>query len=171
MGVCPPVPPSVRVTRPGHPLHGLELVVWGRLRRRGRLELLLVLPDGSKKQIPASWTDLGGVSGAGLAEAVEAAGVVAPADELLRVREVVSELLARVGGEQEQAARQSPGKEDNRAARTAQSAAGTGSGATIPSGRPAARAARAGSGADARPAHCSGGADGASAGAPRRRDR
>jgi len=42
------------VTRPRHPLEGLSLPVLGRLRRHGRLELLLVLPDGSKSMIPAA---------------------------------------------------------------------------------------------------------------------
>jgi len=158
-GVWAPVAPTVRVTRPGHPLHGLELVVWGRLRKRGRLELLLVLPDGSKKQIQASWTDHDDVSGAELGgDAVETAGVAAPVGDLLRVYEMVCELLARSAGEQEQAARQSSGKEDDRAARTTESAAGTGSGATIRSGRPATRTAHPDRGTDSRPAHRRGGA-------------
>ena len=28
------------------------------MRRRGRLELILVLPDGSHLMVPAAWTDL-----------------------------------------------------------------------------------------------------------------
>ena len=42
--------------RPRHPLAGRELRVLGGMRRHGRLELLLVLPDGSKRLIPAAWT-------------------------------------------------------------------------------------------------------------------
>src|SRR5215207_6606457 len=49
---------SVVVTRRRHPLEGLSLRELGRMRRHGRLELLLVLPDGSKSLIPAAWTDL-----------------------------------------------------------------------------------------------------------------
>jgi hypothetical protein len=50
----------VRVVRPGHPLHGLDLPVWGRLRLRGVAMVVLVLPDGSKKRIPAAWAGEGG---------------------------------------------------------------------------------------------------------------
>ena len=50
------LPGTVVITRPRHPLEGLELRVLGGMRRHGRLELLLVLPDGSKRLIPAEWT-------------------------------------------------------------------------------------------------------------------
>jgi hypothetical protein len=49
---------SAVVTRRRHPLEGQSLRELGRMRRHGRLELLLVLPDGSKSLIPAAWTDL-----------------------------------------------------------------------------------------------------------------
>lgn len=45
------------ITRPRHPLVGQELRVLGRIRRHGRLECLVVLPDGSKRFIPQIWTD------------------------------------------------------------------------------------------------------------------
>ena len=48
------------MVRPGHPLHGLDLPVWGRLRLRGVAMVVLVLPDGSKKRIPAAWAREGG---------------------------------------------------------------------------------------------------------------
>jgi hypothetical protein len=48
---------SAVITRPRHPLQGRSLPVLGRLRRHGRVELLLVLPDGSKSLVPAAWTD------------------------------------------------------------------------------------------------------------------
>ena len=48
----------VTVTRNRDPLEGQCLRVLGRLRRHGSLELLLVLADGSKRLVPASWTDL-----------------------------------------------------------------------------------------------------------------
>jgi hypothetical protein len=35
------------------------------MRRGGRLELILVLPDGSHLMIPAAWTDLRGTAVAG----------------------------------------------------------------------------------------------------------
>ena len=58
------LPGTVVVTRPRHPLAGRELRVLGGMRRHGRLELLLVLPDGSKRLIPAEWTSLHADGGA-----------------------------------------------------------------------------------------------------------
>ena len=137
-------PETVRVVRPGHPLHGLDLPVWGRLRLRGAAMVVLVLPDGSRKRIPAAWAREGGSDAAG----GTAAAVVAGAGDLLRLLRVISGIPATAGNRAEQAARQSPGKEDDRAACTAQSAAGPGSGATIAAGRPAAPAHRARRGLD-----------------------
>src|SRR5659263_546996 len=51
-------PRAVVITRRRHPLEGRALPVLGRMRRHGQLELLLVLPDGSKSLIPSAWTDL-----------------------------------------------------------------------------------------------------------------
>ena len=146
-GGSPPAgagPEIVRVARPGHPLHGLDLPVWGRLRLRGVAMVVLVLPDGSKKRIPAAWADEGG----GEDPAASAAAVVAGAGDLLRLLQVISGIPAAAGDHAEQAARQSPGKEDDRAACTTQSAAGPGSGATVAAGRPAAPARRASRGRD-----------------------
>ena len=147
-GESPPAgagPETVRVVRPGHPLHGLDLPVWGRLRLRGVAMVVLVLPDGSKKRIPAAWAGEGGSSED---TSAPAAAVVAAAGDLLRLLRVISGIRATAGNHAEQAARQSPGKEDDRAACTAQSAAGPGSGATIAAGRPAAPAHRARRGRD-----------------------
>jgi hypothetical protein len=134
-------------------MQGRDLVVWGQLRLRGRLVLVLVLPDGSKKQVPASWTDLGTEPAAGLRQASEGTGqvasgggVLASVGDLLHVREVISGLAARVVEVPEQAARQSPAKEDDRAAYAAQSAAGPSSGTTNRSGQPTPRAVEVGGG-------------------------
>jgi hypothetical protein len=137
-------PETVRVVRPGHPLHGLDLPVWGRLRLRGVAMVVLVLPDGSKKRIPAAWAYESGSDAAG----GPAAAVVAAAADLQRLLRVISGVPATAGNHAEQAARQSPGKEDDRAACTTQSAAGPGSGATIAAGQPAAPARRASRGRD-----------------------
>jgi len=134
-------PETVRVVRPGHPLHGLDLPVWGRLRLRGVAMVVLVLPDGSKERIPAAWAGEGGGED-------PAAPVVAAAADLLRLLRVISGVPATAGNRAEQAARQSPGKEDDRAACTTQSAAGPGSGAIIAAGQPAALAHRASRGRD-----------------------
>jgi hypothetical protein len=137
-------PETVRVVRPGHPLHGLDLPVWGWLRLRGVAMVVLVLPDGSKKRIPAAWAHEGGSEDTGAA----AAAVVAAAGDLLRLLRVISGTPATTGNHAQQAARQSPGKEDDRAACTAQSAAGPGSGATTAAGQPATPARRASRGRD-----------------------
>ena len=132
-------PETVRVGRPGHPLHGLDLPVWGRLRLRGVAMVVLVLPDGSRKRIPAAWAHESGSEDTG----APAAAVVAAPGDLLRLLRVISGIPATAGNHAEQAARQSPGKEDDRAACTTQSAAGPGSGATIRAGQPATLAHRA----------------------------
>jgi len=124
----------VTVTRRRDPLDGQHLQVLGRLRRHGGLELLVVLPDGSKRLIPAGWTDLEAGSDRG-----EAAATLASLGDLLAACSLVSALSARQ--QDEQAARQSPCKEDNRAACAAQSAAGAGSGAITHTSRSASRTA------------------------------
>jgi hypothetical protein len=65
----------VRITRARHPIRGQQLPVLGQRRRQGQLELLLVLPDGSKSLIPAAWTD---VDSAGVEEATGRAALEAP---------------------------------------------------------------------------------------------
>jgi hypothetical protein len=99
--------------------------VLGRLRRHGQLERLLVLPDGSKSLIPAAWTDQADTETVG-----EAAATLGSLTDLLHVCAVTAALLPTGAGGEEQAARQSPCREDNRAARAAQSDAGPGAGAT-----------------------------------------
>jgi hypothetical protein len=140
--VTGPLPQAVLVTLRRHPLEGRELEVLGWMRRHGRLELLLAVPGSGKRLIPAEWTSLHG-DGA----AQDAGGTLGSVLDLLAVSVLVSALSARSRQEREQAARQSPAKEDNRAACAAQSAAGPGSGATIsgPAG-PDPRGGRRGSG-------------------------
>jgi len=125
---------TVTITRHRDPLQGHSLQVLGRLRRHGGLELLLVLPDGSKRLIPAAWTDLDADN-----DRVEVAATLGSLSDLLAACALVSALSARRNGEQ--AARQSPCKEDNRAACAAQSAAGAGSGANPDAPRAASRTA------------------------------
>ena len=60
------------------------------MRRRGRLELILVLPDGSTLMVPAAWTDLR--SGPDPVEE----GALASLGDLLAVRWIVDPLLERV---------------------------------------------------------------------------
>lgn len=115
---------SVVITRGRHPLQGQALRLLGQMRRHGRLELLLVLPDGSKSLIPAVWTDLDEAEGTGAAgEAGQAATTtLGTLTDLLHTVAVVSALSTRTRQTKEQAAQPSPLKEDNRAAHPAQSA-------------------------------------------------
>jgi hypothetical protein len=123
------------VVRGRHPLQGRALRVLGRMRRHGRLELLLELPDGSKCLIPAAWTDLAveDDGGGGQAPVVATLGSL---EDLLAASGLVCALSGR-HWDREQAARQSQSKEDSRAACAAQSAAGSSSGATPDAACPA----------------------------------
>jgi hypothetical protein len=118
---------AVTLTRRRHPFEGRSLRVLGSMRRHGTAELLVVLPDGSKRLIPAAWTDLESQPAGDSSDGPAALGAVA---DLLDLSVLVSGLSARSAGSAEQAARKSPCKEDDRAACSAQSAAGPGSGAT-----------------------------------------
>jgi hypothetical protein len=140
---------SVVITRPRHPLQGHSLPVLGRMRRHGRVELLLVLPDGSKSLLPAAWTDSGDATDGAAPEGDPVAATLGSPADLLHARTVIAALAARVGEVGEQAARQSPSKEDNRAACAAQSDAGPGAGATSDPARPASRGAGGGGDRDA----------------------
>ena len=117
---------AVTLTRRRHPFEGRSLRVLGSMRRHGAAELLVVLPDGSKRLIPAAWTDLEQPAAAG----GDAAATVGSVPDLLELSALVSGLSARPAAGPEQAARKSPCKEDDRAAYPAQSAAGADSGAS-----------------------------------------
>jgi len=147
------LPQMVLITRPRHPLQGRELRVLGGMRRHGRLELLLVLPDGSKSLIPAAWTGLGGGEAAAGGDGGGTAATLGSLGDLLAACVLVTALRARSGCVRGQAARKPPAKEDSRAACAAQSAAGPGSGATCDqsASRPARRQGGRGAGRPDRP--------------------
>jgi Family of unknown function (DUF5372) len=125
-----PTVSTVRITRPRHPFEGQPLPVLGSMRRHGAHELLVVLPDGSKRLVPASWTDAAPGGGS-------APGTLGAAADLLGLSVLVSALCARSPDEREQAARKPPAWEDSRAACPAQSAIRPGSGVTAGPDRPA----------------------------------
>jgi hypothetical protein len=54
--VRPALPATVVITQARHPLEGRDLRVLGWMRRLGRLELMLELPDGSKRLSTATRT-------------------------------------------------------------------------------------------------------------------
>jgi Family of unknown function (DUF5372) len=128
---------TVTLTRRRHPFEGRSLQVLGSMRRHGAAELLVVLPDGSKRLIPAAWTDLEQPAGGG----DDAAATLGSVPDLLQLSVLVSDLSARPAHGREQAARKSPSKEDNRAACAAQSDAGSAPGATPGPAGPASRPA------------------------------
>ena len=86
------LPEAVVITRTRHPLAGRELRVLGAMRRHGRLELLLVLPDGSKSLVPAAWTDAAaeGSGADGQAGQAAAAATVGRLEDLLAACALVS---------------------------------------------------------------------------------
>jgi hypothetical protein len=111
---------SVVVTRRRHPLEGQSLRELGRMRRHGRLELLLVLPDGSKSLIPAAWTDLERAADSTDTDADAVVATLGSLADLLAACVVVAELAERRQRAQGQAAGKSPCKEDSHAACPAQ---------------------------------------------------
>jgi hypothetical protein len=126
---------TATVTRPRHPLAGQTLRVLGRMRRRGTDEVLLELPDGSKSLLPAAWTDLA----TDATQPPAATATVGTVADLLATVALVAALLTRDSDDEEQAARLSPCKEDNRAAHPTQSAPRPGTAATGPAVGGAAR--------------------------------
>lgn len=130
---------EVTVTRPRHPLAGRRLQVIGAMRRSGRDELLVVLPDGSKTLIPAVWADRDTTTTNEDLALDQGTAILAAPGELLHARELVAGLCARVDAGGGQAARKSPCEEDDRAACAAEFDARTDPGATTGSDRVAAR--------------------------------
>lgn len=73
-----------------HAFEGRMLEILGWQHRRGELLLTLVLPDGTRSLIPASWTDLH--------ETLDVRPeTLATVEQLLRARLVVDALLRRAG--------------------------------------------------------------------------
>ena len=93
------------ITRARHPFEGESLPVLGGMRRHGALELLLVLPDGSKSLVPAAWTD---VDPSGV-NAVASMSTLGSLSDLLQACDLVPDLAERRRAERGQAARKSPG--------------------------------------------------------------
>lgn len=101
---------TVRIVRSRHPLHGHCLTVLGRVCRHGRLELLLVLPDGSKTLVPAAWTDHNATDGAVEPISGGLSATLGTVADLLAARELVSALAARRGRDIDTAAPRTPAR-------------------------------------------------------------
>ena len=76
--------------RARHAMEGRSLALMGWMHRGGRLELILVWPDGSRVMIPAAWTDLEAPA------LPERTGTLGSLQDLLAVRRVLGGLLERV---------------------------------------------------------------------------
>ena len=92
----------MRITRPRHPFEGRSLQVLGGMRRHGVLELLLVLPDGSKSLVPAAWTD----ADQSAVDGEQSVATLGSLSDLLQTCELVADLAGRELREQGQAARE-----------------------------------------------------------------
>lgn len=77
---------SVTITRRRDPLEGQRVQVLGQMRRHGQAELLVVLPDGSKRMIPQARIDAESTTGG------EQAATLGGLDDLLAACAVVSAL-------------------------------------------------------------------------------
>jgi len=103
------------------------------MRRRRRLELIVVLPDGSTLLVPAAWTDLE-IESADIAREPAEAGTLAGLGDLLAVRRVLDGLVDRVV----LAERDDPGEELDRAAATGSGGERGARGGVVGAGRRAA---------------------------------
>ena len=87
-------PDQVTIVRSHHPFEGSALAVLGWCHRRGELHLTLVLPDGTRALIPATWTDLPIAQHLPRANPQRArAAFLASHAELLHARTIVDALL------------------------------------------------------------------------------
>jgi hypothetical protein len=87
-------PDQVTIIRPRHPLEGSALEVLGWCRRRRELQLMLVLPDGTRSLVPAAWTNLQNAPQPPTLNMPRT--FLASRTELLRARTVVNALLRRI---------------------------------------------------------------------------
>jgi hypothetical protein len=82
----------VTILRNHHPLQGKALELFSWTHRHGALHLTLVLPDGSRSLIPASWTDLDPNAFPNVTPSAVTIGTIS---HLLQAHKVVDALLQR----------------------------------------------------------------------------
>jgi hypothetical protein len=85
----------VTIVRERHPFEGRTLAVMSAIKRRGTPLLLVVLPDGSRSLIPASWTDWAGTVDDSSSPSEHRDPRLASLTDLLHVRGIVDALLGR----------------------------------------------------------------------------
>ena len=85
------------ILRERHPFEGRSLQVMGTTKRGGTLQLLVVLPNGSRSLVPASWTDWRAAerSDKPAAKLEDRERCLAPMSDLLHARMIVDALLGR----------------------------------------------------------------------------
>ena len=86
------LPEKVTIVRARHPFEGRSLNVVEGTHRKGRLHLVLILPDGSKSLIPADWTDLALPA---QPHSTPTTTILGSLQDLLHARAVVDALLGR----------------------------------------------------------------------------
>ena len=86
---------SATIVRERHPFEGRSLAVMSAIKRRGTPVLLVVLPDGSRSLIPASWTDWAGTVDDSSSPSEHRDSRLASLTDLLHVRGIVDALLGR----------------------------------------------------------------------------
>jgi hypothetical protein len=91
-------PKRITIVRPRHPFEGqtLETLAW--VQRRGVLYANVILSDGTRVMLPATWTDYAAQQQAtdALACAARSAATLASISELLHAHAVVAPMLARI---------------------------------------------------------------------------
>ena len=104
--------------RDHHPLQGQTLELFSWLHRQGNLFLTLVLPDGSRSLIPASWTDLAmdQIPTTSSPGGLSSSATLGSLSHLLHARKVVDSLLRKFDSPEQ--APTIPSKEERRRATT-----------------------------------------------------
>ncbi len=74
------------------------------MHRRGRLYLILILPDGSKSLIPADWTDFISVTRPRQPVSIQATTSLGSIEDLLHARAITDALLNRLAAIKSEAA-------------------------------------------------------------------
>lgn len=100
-------------------MEGKELDVLAHARRNGCLQLTLVLPDGTRSLIPASWTDMDKASpgiGPDTSNPIRSLVLLGSVSDLLRTRKIVDALLRKLAAKE--SAANSHSKEESNCATT-----------------------------------------------------
>jgi len=87
------VPDQVTVIRKRHVFEGQTLAVISRIKRRGVLLVVVILPNGSRSLIPAAWTDWRDADASPSVEDIEDTSSLGKLGDLLQLRTVIGDSL------------------------------------------------------------------------------